>query len=78
MAWIRLDPVTRKRLHRFRQIKPDLAAVDIDAFCEAAARLSVLAASLDDAIDEIDINPVILHPAGCIAVDALVVGRSQP
>jgi acyl-CoA synthetase (NDP forming) len=56
----------------------DRAAVDIDAFCEAAARLSVLAASLDDAIDEIDINPVILHPAGCIAVDALVVGRSQP
>ena len=30
-----------------------------------------------DAIDEIDVNPVIVHPEGCVAVDALVVGRRQ-
>jgi hypothetical protein len=34
-----------------------------------------MAAALGDCIDEIDVNPVIVHPDGCIAVDALVVGR---
>ena len=57
----------------------DRPAVDIGALCLAAERFSVLAAELGDVIDEIDINPIILHPAGCIAVDALVVGsRSGP
>ena len=51
-------------------------AVDVDAYCEAVARFSVMAASLGDVIDEIDINPVITHPDGCIAVDALIVGRA--
>jgi hypothetical protein len=36
-----------------------------------------MAAALGDVIDEIDINPVIVHPGGCVAVDALVVG-SRP
>jgi acetyltransferase len=49
--------------------------VDIAAYCSAAARFSVLAAALGDEIDEIDINPVLLHPEGCTAVDALVVPR---
>jgi len=53
----------------------DRPAVDIDAFCEAACRFSVLAASLGDVISEIDINPIIVHPGGCVAVDALVAGR---
>jgi acyl-CoA synthetase (NDP forming) len=53
----------------------DRPAVDIDALCLAAERFSLLAAELGDVIDEIDINPVIVHPAGCVAVDALVVGR---
>jgi hypothetical protein len=35
--------------------------------------LSVLAAALGDAIDEIDINPLIVGPTSCMAVDALVV-----
>jgi len=52
----------------------DRPAVDVDAFCLAAERFSVLAAELGDVIDEIDINPVIVHPSGCVAVDALVVG----
>jgi hypothetical protein len=51
----------------------DRPAVDVDAFCIAAERFSSLAVALGDIIDEIDINPVIVHPAGCIAVDALVV-----
>jgi len=51
-------------------------AVDIDAFCQAAARFSQLTSSLGEYIDEIDVNPVIVHPDGCIAVDALLVVRT--
>ncbi|MFP6744028.1 MAG: acetate--CoA ligase family protein, partial [Alphaproteobacteria bacterium] len=49
---------------------------DIDGLCRAAAHLSVLAAVLGDAIGEIDINPLIVGPRGCLAVDALVVPAS--
>lgn len=53
-------------------------APDIDAYCLAAARLSVIAHSLREVIAEIDLNPVILSAAGCIAVDALIVTRARP
>jgi acyl-CoA synthetase (NDP forming) len=52
----------------------DRPPLDLDAYCDAAARFSTMATALGDVIDEIDINPVIVHPAGCVAVDALVVG----
>jgi len=52
-------------------------AVDIDAYCDAAARFSIMAACLGQDIDEVDVNPVIVHPHGCVAVDALVVGRAR-
>ncbi|MBM4195519.1 MAG: acetate--CoA ligase family protein [Gammaproteobacteria bacterium] len=70
----------RRLLGRLRQA-PLLASrrfrspLAIDAFCEAAARFSGLAVALGDAVAEIDLNPVIVHPGGCIAVDALIVGR---
>ncbi len=52
---------------------------DIDGLCQAAARLSVLAAALGDVIAELDINPLIVGPDGCLAVDALVIaGRAAP
>jgi acetate---CoA ligase (ADP-forming) len=38
-------------------------------------RLSVLAADLGDLLDALDVNPVIVAPRGCTAVDALVVPR---
>ena len=47
-------------------------AVDVEAFCEAAARLSVLADNLGDLATEIDVNPIILRSDGCVAVDAVV------
>jgi acyl-CoA synthetase (NDP forming) len=50
---------------------------DVDAYCEAASKLSQLACLLGDAIGEIDINPLILGPRGCVAVDALVSGQQQ-
>ena len=50
-------------------------AANVDAVAEALARFSVLAATLGDAIGEIDVNPIIAGPDGCRAVDALVVPR---
>lgn len=51
--------------------------VDIDAFCELAARFSEMAAALEDVVMEVDVNPVIVHADGAIAVDGLVVGRDR-
>jgi len=49
------------------------APVAIDAFCETAARFSTLVHALGDVIVEVDVNPVIVHEDGAIAVDALVI-----
>ena len=38
----------------------------IDDFCEAAARFSAMVAGLADELQEIDVNPVIVHAGGCI------------
>jgi len=54
----------------------DRPAVDLESFCIAAERFSLMAHALGDAIEEIDINPVIVHADGCVAVDALILGRS--
>jgi acyl-CoA synthetase (NDP forming) len=45
---------------------------DIDALARAVSRLSVLAADLGDDLAALDVNPVIVSPSGCVAVDALV------
>ena len=50
-------------------------AVDVDAFCDVAARFSEMAHVLGDVLAEADVNPVIVHADGAVAVDALVVGR---
>ncbi|MFP6745283.1 MAG: acetate--CoA ligase family protein, partial [Alphaproteobacteria bacterium] len=62
----------RPLLHGVR----DAAPADMDALADAMARLSVLAHTLGDVIAEIDINPTIAGPDGCMAVDALVVARA--
>jgi acetate---CoA ligase (ADP-forming) len=64
---LKLAPLLRSR--RFRQ------PLALDSFCEVAARFSALAVGLGDLVEEIDLNPVIVHADGCTAVDALVVGR---
>lgn len=51
-------------------------ASDIDAFCDMAARFSMVVDQLRDVIVEADINPVIVHEQGCTAVDALIVGSA--
>jgi hypothetical protein len=49
----------------------------IDAFCEAAARFSALAAELGELLAEIDLNPVIVHADGCAIVDALIISQAR-
>lgn len=48
---------------------------DTEALADAIVRLSLLATELGDSIDALDVNPVIVSPHGCVAVDALVVPR---
>ena len=76
------DRATARRLLDGLQLRPLLdglrgrPAADVEAFCVAAERFSALAHALGDLIDEIDVNPVIVHPGGCVAVDALVAVRA--
>lgn len=53
-------------------------AVDVEAFCRAAARLSAVAMSMADLVREIDLNPVKVLACGCAALDALIVGHTPP
>jgi len=46
---------------------------DIDGLSLALARFSVLCSALAPVMEEMDVNPVIATPEGCLAVDALVV-----
>ena len=50
---------------------------DLDAIAEAITGLSALARELGDALDALDINPLICGPSGVLAVDALAVGRQD-
>ena len=68
----------RLRLRRLLDGARGVPPADIDALANAIARLSVLAASLADCLAELDVNPVIAGPGGCIAVDALVVPAQNP
>jgi acyl-CoA synthetase (NDP forming) len=49
---------------------------DFAALCNALSRFSILAADLGDLIAEMDVNPIIAGPTGCVALDALIVPRS--
>ncbi len=70
----------RRRIDRLK-LRPLLdglrgnPAADVDAFCRVASEFSVMVDALRDAVQEIDINPVIVSSKSCVAVDALIVGR---
>lgn len=72
------EPRARRPVDRLG-IRPLLDGVrgrppaDVDAVVDALVRLSVLAVDLGDRLDALDVNPLICGPAGCVAVDALVV-----
>ena len=46
---------------------------NLSAVADALVRLGDLALDLGDALEALDVNPLIVGPAGCVAVDALVV-----
>jgi len=74
-----IDEDAARRLIDGLAIRPLLDGVrgappsDVGALAHAVSRLSVLAVELGDLIAELDINPVIVSPHGCVAVDVLVV-----
>ena len=82
-----LAPVTRPvalaAVQRLR-LAPVLAgargqpAADLGAIADAIAALSRLACDLGDAIEALDINPLICAPAGPLAADALLIPRPTP
>ena len=45
---------------------------DVNALARTLSRLSLLAVDLGDLIGALDVNPVVVGPRGCLAVDALV------
>ncbi|GAB2175901.1 acetate--CoA ligase family protein [Dongia sp. agr-C8] len=49
---------------------------DLHALVQALSSFSVLAGDLGDLIAEMDVNPLIAGPQGCVALDALIVPRS--
>jgi acyl-CoA synthetase (NDP forming) len=51
---------------------------DLAGIAAAITGLSALACELGDALDALDINPLICGPAGTVAVDALIVPRPGP
>ena len=71
-----------KRMIERLRIRPLLdgyrgsGVMNVDALCDAVARLSVMSHMYADKIENIDINPVIASADGCIAVDALVIPKS--
>jgi acyl-CoA synthetase (NDP forming) len=48
-------------------------AVDVDALAETLSKFSAMCHALRGSVTEIDVNPLIVGPDGCIAVDALIV-----
>jgi len=53
-------------------------AADLGAIADAITGLSRLACDLGDALDALDINPLICGPSGPLAADALLISRPPP
>ena len=74
-----LDDGSARRLFERLRMRPLLdgmrgtAASDVGALAGAISRLSLLAADLGDLLAAVDVNPVLVSPAGCVAADALVI-----
>lgn len=76
-----IDPETARRLIGSLKIGKLLEgfrgspARDLDAAATAIVRMGDLAAHLGHLVESVDVNPLILLESGCVAVDALAVGR---
>ena len=54
--------------------KPPL---DIDALCSAVIQVARLAEDCGDIIQSVDINPLVVLPNGCLALDAAIILRGD-
>ena len=70
--------IDQTRLSRLLSGVRGQAAVDRAALVDLVVRFSHLVTSLDEAISEIDLNPVIVNQSGCTIVDALVIRKQCP
>jgi acetyltransferase len=68
-----LDELQCRRILDGTRGKP---ALDVGAVAEALAALSRFAWTNRDVIAEIDINPLFALPAGALAADALIIGKT--
>jgi acetate---CoA ligase (ADP-forming) len=67
-----------ERLRGFEALKHGARgrpAADLDTLLEILVRFSELVEDLRETVQEIDINPLIVHASGALAVDALVVPK---
>jgi acetate---CoA ligase (ADP-forming) len=80
----RLAPVDRHRaqamlgglrIKRLLEGVRGAARADVDALAQLVARISAFAVACRDSVREVELNPVMVHPAGagCSIVDALIV-----
>jgi hypothetical protein len=55
------------------------AAADIDALVALISHVSEIAAAMGENLQELDLNPVLVHPAGqeCSLLDALILLSSE-
>ena len=67
-----LRNLDRLRMRKLLEGARGAPPVDVPAFCEAAATLSVVAVEFADLVKEMDINPVKVLERGCLGLDALI------
>jgi acetate---CoA ligase (ADP-forming) len=78
-----LDEARARRLIERLEARPLLGGVrgrpasDVTALALCMARLSLLAHDLGDLFGALDVNPIVVSPQGCLAVDALVEPRDR-
>jgi len=65
---------SHKLLTGFRG-KPPL---DVDALCSAMVQLGQLAVDCSGIVESVDINPLVVMPRGCVALDAAIVLKPRP
>jgi acetate---CoA ligase (ADP-forming) len=69
------DLVDRLRVRPLLDGARGASPADVVALTHAVSRLSLLASDLGDLLEALDVNPVVVTPGGCTAVDVLVIPR---
>jgi acetate---CoA ligase (ADP-forming) len=69
------DLVSRLKVSRLLAGHRGAPPADLEAVIDAIVALSQVASELGEHLDALDLNPLIVHPSGAVAVDALVIPR---